>query len=256
MRASAPTIAAGFPDRPFVVLTPLGCIIMTIHEMQNLARSTLAYCAANISPGMSLPALRRLCETYMLEHGADSFWYWDVGAFVFSGTETSRSVSGRRYQTSNRVIAADDIITIDLSPQHAKVWGDFARTLIIEDGRVVTDPTQIQNEVWRNGLATEDHLHQTLFRVAQPDTTFEELFYLLNREINVCGYQNLDFLGNLGHSIEKDKQNRIYIEKGNQRKLSSVEAFTFEPHIGLPKSAYGFKKEDIYTFVNGQLVAL
>ena len=31
----------------------------------------------------------------MLELGADSFWYWNVGALVFSGKETTLSVSGR-----------------------------------------------------------------------------------------------------------------------------------------------------------------
>jgi len=29
----------------------------------------------------------------MLELGADSFWYWNVGAFVFAGDETTISVS-------------------------------------------------------------------------------------------------------------------------------------------------------------------
>ena len=27
---------------------------------------------------------------------ADSFWYWDVGAFVFAGDETTVSVSGKQ----------------------------------------------------------------------------------------------------------------------------------------------------------------
>ena len=30
--------------------------------------------------------------------------------------------------------------------------------------------------------------------------------------------------------------------------LSSVEAFTFKPHIGRPGSCYGFKMENIYAF--------
>lgn len=34
----------------------------------------------------------------MLSHGADSFWYWDVGAFVFAGDKTAVSVSGREYK--------------------------------------------------------------------------------------------------------------------------------------------------------------
>ena len=42
------------------------------------------------------------------------------------------------------------------------------------------------------------------------------------------------------HEIVKDKRQRIYIEKGNTEKLSAVEALTFEPHIGLHGSLYGF----------------
>ena len=89
-----------------------------------------------------------------------------------------------------------------------------------------------------------------------PDTTFEELYFYINDFIVQNGYVNLDFLGNLGHSIVKDKRHRIYIEKGNTEKLSAVEAFTFEPHISLPGSLYGFKKENIYEFNGGVLTKL
>ena len=53
---------------------------MTIHEMQNLNRATIEHASKVIVPGMTLIELRKLCEEYMLSHGADSFWYWDVGA--------------------------------------------------------------------------------------------------------------------------------------------------------------------------------
>ena len=46
-----------------------------------------------IKPGMSLIDLRNDLEKKMLELGADSFWYWNVGAFVFAGDETTISVS-------------------------------------------------------------------------------------------------------------------------------------------------------------------
>jgi len=55
---------------------------MTIHEMQNLNRATIEYASTAIIPGMTLVELRQLCEEYMLSHGADSFWYWDVYASV------------------------------------------------------------------------------------------------------------------------------------------------------------------------------
>lgn len=74
------------------------------------------------------------------------------------------------------------------------------------------------------------------------------------RKIAEKEYVNLDFMGNLGHSIVTDKKDRIYTEKGNNAKLSSVRAFTFEPHISLPGSQYGFKMENIYCFEDDKLI--
>lgn len=229
---------------------------MTIHEMQNLNRATIQYISTVISPGMSLIELRRLSEDYMLSHGADSFWYWDIGAFIFSGDKTAVSLSGRDYKTDDRIIADEDIITVDLSPQKNSIWGDYARTLIVEGGKVVSDIGKIQNDEWRNGIKTEQYLHEAMMSFVNSNTTFEELFYYINGKIANSGYINLDFLGNLGHSIVKNKKERIYIEKGNTEKLSDVEAFTFEPHISLPMSPYGFKRENIYAFCNRKLVEL
>ena len=42
---------------------------------------------------MTLLEIRNLCETKMIELEADSFWYWDVGAFVFAGDETIKFAS-------------------------------------------------------------------------------------------------------------------------------------------------------------------
>lgn len=229
---------------------------MTIHEMQNLNRASIEYVSTVIVPGMTLVELRKLCEAYMLSHGVDSFWYWDVGAFVFAGDKTAVSVSGREYKTDNHIIEPNDIITIDLSPQNNCIWGDYARTLIVENGSIVKDIEQIQNDEWRDGLKMEAYLHEAMRGFVDENTTFEELFYYINDQIKARGYVNLDFLGNLGHSIVKEKKQRIYIEKGNTEKLSAVEAFTFEPHISLLGSLYGFKKENIYGFNDGVLVEL
>jgi Xaa-Pro aminopeptidase len=205
---------------------------------------------------MKLTEVRRLCEDKMLTLGADSFWYWDIGAFVFLGDETTVSVSGREYVTSDRLIAADDIITIDLSPQNDNIWGDYARTIILEDGKVVDDISNIRNDEWRSGLLMEEELHAELLSFATPQTTFEELYFHINQLITDRGFINLDFLGNLGHSIVKDKNERIYTEKGNNALLSSVDYFTFEPHISVPNSKYGYKKENIYYFESNRLIEL
>ena len=112
---------------------------MQYKDVQNIAKMTIQFIKENIQPGMTLIEIRDLCETKMIELGADSFWYWDVGAFVFAGDETTLSVSGKEYTTSERVIAENDIITIDLSPQNGDIWGDYARTIILENGKVVDD---------------------------------------------------------------------------------------------------------------------
>ena len=199
---------------------------MEYREVQKIAKDTIAYIRNEIKAGMSLVEVRRLCEEKMLAEGADSFWYWDIGAFVFSGDETTVSVSGREYSTSDRIIQPDDIITIDLSPQCGNIWGDYARTVIIENGKVVTDIGMVKNDEWRNGLLMEDKLHSELISFAAPETTFEELYLHINSFIREHGFVNLDFMGNLGHSIAKRKDDRIYIEKGNQTALSSVDLFS------------------------------
>ncbi len=81
---------------------------------------------------MNLLEIRKLCEKKLLELGADSFWYWDVGVFV--GDETTVSVSGKQYVTADRHINNNDIITIDLIPQIDNIWGNYARTVIVENG--------------------------------------------------------------------------------------------------------------------------
>lgn len=228
---------------------------MQYAEVQSIAKKTIEFIKEYIHPGMTLLEVRNLCESKMLELGADSFWYWDVGAFVFAGDETALSVSGKEYITSDRVIAKNDIITIDLSPQNGDTWGDYARTIIIENGSVVGSDN-IGNDEWKKGLQMEQYLHEEMCKFITPKTTFEELYYYINGIIEEKGYINLDFMGNLGHSIVRQKNDRVYIEKGNQMCLGNVSYFTFEPHISVKGSKYGYKRENIYYFDKGVIKEL
>lgn len=225
-------------------------------QIQLAAKQTIEHIKNIIRPGMNLLEIRKLCEEKLLELGADSFWYWDVGAFVFAGDETTVSVSGKQYVTADRVIGNNDIITIDLSPQAGNIWGDYARTIVVENGNVVDDIERIENPEWKSGLKMEEKLHVELLSFVTSETTFEELYYHMNEFIVQNGFVNLDFMGNLGHSIVKAKGDRIYIEKGNATKLKAVKYFTFEPHIAFPNSKYGYKKENIYYFDGDRLVEL
>ena len=229
---------------------------MEYKNVQKIAKETIKYIKGEIKPGMTLKEVRSLCEDKMRELGADSFWYYNIGAFVFSGDETTVSVSGKEYIISDRVIAADDIVTIDLSPQVGDTWGDYARTIIVENGKAVQSDDDIMNSEWRGGVEMEKRLHKRMTEIVSPLMTFEELYYRMNEFMMADGYINMDFLGNLGHSIVRRKEDRIYIEKGNKAKLGDVSFFTFEPHISVGGSKYGYKMENIYYFDKGEIKEL
>ena len=153
------------------------------------------------------------------------------------------------------VAIKNDIITIDLSPQNGDTWGDYARTIIVENGKVV-ETNNVSNDEWKKGLLMEEYLHEEMCKFVTPETTFEQLYYHINGIIEENGYINLDFMGNLGHSIVRQKNDRVYIEKGNRICLGDVRYFTFEPHISVRGSKYGYKRENIYYFENGVIKEL
>ena len=221
--------------------------------VQQIAKDTVAYLKTAVRAGMRLTEIRRLCEEKMRAHGADSFWYYDIGAFLFSGDETAVSLSGRDYQTPDRALTETDILTVDLSPQCGDIWGDYARTIVLENAQIRQNASDIQNAEWRRGLLTEELLHREMRRFVKPETTFSALCEHMNCVIEAEGFVNLDYRGNLGHSIETARGARIYIEPGNARPLASVRYFTFEPHIALPNSKFGYKHENIYYFADSIL---
>ena len=88
------------------------------------------------------------------------------------------------------------------------------------------------------------------------DTSFHQLYEFANDAISTAGYENLDFTGNVGHSIEMHRESRLYLENGNYRMLSEASCFTFEPHIRRKGGDWGFTREDIYYFSHGRCTAV
>lgn len=225
-------------------------------KAQNIAKDAMNQTRQWVRAGQSLQAVRDYCEQVMRKLGAEGFWYYGIGAFIFSGEDTVVSVSGRDYQTPERTVQNQDLLTIDLSPRYDGAWGDYARTLVIDGGKALPDAECAQRRKWREGVLAERLLHQELRQVARPSMTFEELHAYMNERIHQLGYENLDLHGNLGHSIEHRPEDRIYIEEGNTAPLASAELFTFEPHIRQLNGTFGFKHEDIYRFADGDLRTL
>jgi len=226
-------------------------------RVQKIAKDALHHAGLVMKVGWTEKKIAKECRGYMRFHGVHSFWYHNVPALVLVGERTTLSISGREYDPTDTRVQKNDLITIDLSPEIDGCWGDYARSFVMEDCKVVglhdmDFPKSIEHF---EGLNEEWGLHLCLLRTAHPEMTFEEVFHKMNDLIQEKGYENLDFKGNLGHSIENHLGKRVYIERGCQRKLGEG-LFTFEPHIRKPGSKFGYKLEDIYYFEDVVLNAL
>ncbi|WP_138752044.1 M24 family metallopeptidase [Paenibacillus sinopodophylli] len=225
-------------------------------KVQSIAKDTIAELKKGIKAGISEREIMFKAEEIMRSKGIENFWYYDIGAFVHVGKRTIISESGKQYTPSEIVVGRNDIITVDLSPELDNYWGDYARTIIVMDGNTIDDDS-IENAIeFSQGINTGKELHRAFIEFIKPDMTFEKVYLHMNAVIHHLGYSNLDFSGNLGHSIAFNKDQRKYFELGNETKLSEVSYFTFEPHVKQRDGVYGYKREDIYYFQNGNAVAL
>lgn len=216
---------------------------------QNIAKETMSELHEFITVGMSEKTIEEKALELMTEKGSNSWWYHGIGALVLLGKRSIESMSGHDcYSSEENCVSENDVITIDIAPTVDGYWGDYARTIFMENS-VVAPEDAPSNPLFRQGLDAELYLHAKLKEIATPEMTYEELFLKLNDEITSLGFENLDIHGNLGHSIEMDQKDRVYIERGTTRSFKEVgKPFTLEPHIRQKGGKLGFKRENIYYF--------
>ena len=218
---------------------------------QDIARETLNELEGILCAGMSEKQIEKIVCDRMIEKGSGPFWYHGVGALVLSGRRSTSSLSARDYQADDVFVLRDrDIVTVDCSPTYEGQWGDYARTFFIENGRAVSED-DVKDPEFRQGLEAELHLHRFLMEELNAGMTYEDVYSALMEQIAKLGFVNLDFHGNLGHSIETDEKKRICLEKGNKKTFREYgKPFTLEPHIAVPNGSFGYKRENIY-FIDG-----
>ncbi|MCF2557355.1 aminopeptidase P family protein [Fournierella massiliensis] len=223
----------------------------SVHAAQDIARLAMERTAARLRPGLSEAQIVQMVLGEMEALGSEGWWYHGVGALVLVGPGRSlASISGRDYRPlADAVLEENDLVTLDLGPVLNGAWGDYARTVFLEGGRPVLEPQEPSLPAFRQGYQMELRLHKELMDWARPHHTYEEVWQHMNGLLAAEGWQNRDFHGNLGHSIEKLAGERIYLENGNAATLGGYgKPFTFEPHICLPGGEWGFKREQIYAF--------
>lgn len=221
--------------------------------VQSKAKNVLSAIATTISARSTERTIVDTAISMLAAVGITETWYYECPAFVLLGSRSCLSLSGRDYVPAEEPVGTENLLTIDLSPCEGVLWGDYARSLCVENGGVVPHPSSPD---FRDGMKVETSLHQQMTHFVTPDTSFHQLYEFANDSIASAGYENLDFMGNVGHSIESRREDRIYVEKGNHRRLSEVSCFTFEPHIRRKGGRWGFKHEDIYFLENERCIAV
>lgn len=220
--------------------------LLTAHRrVQHAAKSVLRQLAREIGPDDTEQSIATRAQAALRNHGIQQTWYHDCPALVLLGSRSCLSCSGRDYRPSLEPVGQTNLVTIDLSPSHEGHWGDFARSLPVEGGCVSLEPEDPQ---FRAGLAFVRRLQTAMRAFVTPRTTFDDLAAWAAQRMDVEGFLNLDFRGNVGHSIAARREDRVYIEAGNHQPLSDVGLFTFEPHVRAAGGAWGFKHEDIFFF--------
>lgn len=220
--------------------------LVTAHRrVQDAAKAVLRALAEDIGPDDTEDSIAKRATTALAHRGIRETWYHDCPALVLLGSRSSMSVSGRDYRPGSESVGQNNLVTIDLSPSHLGCWGDCARSFPVEQGRVTFSPS---SPAFSAGLSLLRRLHSGMRLFVRPQTTFHELAIWTARQIESAGFVNLDFRGNVGHSIATRREDRIYIEEGNTMPLGEVSFFTFEPHVRAAGERWGFKHEDIFFF--------
>ena len=213
--------------------------------VQEIAKKVLSELPEVIHSDSTEQSIAAFATQRLAELGATGTWYYCCPALVLLGSRSCLSISGKDYTPSDETVGGMNLISVDLSPCIGKVWGDCSRSFAVEGGRVVAD---IRSTDLSRGFEMQQLIHDELVKFATPGVTFHDLYCFANECISSNGYENLDFLGNLGHSIASSLDDRIFIEQNNHERLGNVSCFTFEPHLRPIGGTWGFKHENIYFF--------
>ncbi len=235
--------------------------IKKYQQAQAIARKTISEISKTIRPGMTKEDISESAKEVMLSIGATGFWYYNIPAIVFIGKDTVL-YSKEHINTAKERVMEKDILWIDLSPQIGNYWGDYTRTLILNEGKVIRKKDYSNLEDHKSckdfvKLAIDIELIQNkIIQVIHPEMNFSELTELTIDTINELGYINVDTRNNFGHTIVKDIKARSFIVEESKIKLKDV-LFAFEVQIGKKGLDYSARIEDVFYFNgNNKLIKL
>lgn len=224
---------------------PTDSSIVEQRRIQHATKDVLTELASKISALDTERSIADKAYQQLCLRGLVDTWYYQSPALVLLGSRSCWSQSGKDYEPSLEVVGQFNLVTVDLSPSLRNLWGDCARSFYIEQGQVKPHPSSPELLA---GKVFLENLHAEVLHFARPETTYHELFEWTNQQIAAVGFENLDFLGNVGHTISARREEREFITAYNCHRLSDTSFFTFEPHVRVVGGRWGFKHENIFFF--------
>lgn len=198
-------------------------------KAQLLARDVAEAAAEVCWPGMTEKELARWAEETLRARGSTGLWTmvnvgFGAGSLKCFPTE----------MPSDRMLWNLDTGYIDVHPVVDGWWGDCTRTFVIGD-----QPEYLQAKVDIQAI------HDQVLAAAYPGMPANELWAVFNDCIAGTGWNAMDRLGNIGHSIGQNiSYTQGYIDKNNTTPMWG--GWAVEPFIG--NHNYGVKVEDVIWF--------
>ena len=198
--------------------------------VQRVALTAAAAAVDAARPGRSERDLELVASDTMRAGGAVSVWtITNIG--IGPGSRVCFPTQG----PGDRVAGDLDVAVVDVHPIGADgAWGDCTRTALIGDDREAQE-----------AMAQLEEIHAATLASCRPGMPASELFGGCLERIQAAGFELLDQLGNIGHSLTAGAAYVDgFIDAGNETPMWG--AWAIEPFVGV--GDLGLKLEDVVWF--------
>ena len=208
-------MTASFPPAP-----PPGLVAAqraTIEVTEKVLRGVRA--------GVSEQELAARAGSLARERGATGVW-----TPIAAGAGEGNRVCHPDHPPTARVVAEEDVVYLDLTPDFGGWPGDATRSVAVGG-----------NPAHRAIVAGCLRIERALIAACRPGMAASQLFGAAAAMLAAEGYELLDLLGNIGHDLGHGAAVTGFIDAGNDTPMWG--AWAIEPHIG--RDGIGAKFEDV-----------
>jgi Xaa-Pro aminopeptidase len=197
---------------------------------QRIARDAAEAACAAARPGLTEAAMERVAADAMRERGATAIW-----TITNVGVGEGARICFPTGQPGERALGDTDVAVVDVHPITPDGWwGDCTRTALVgaDAGAAAA-------------LAELEAIHAATLAACRPGIPASELFGGCAQRIAAAGFELLDELGNIGHSLTPGAAYlHGFIDATNDTPMWG--AWAIEPFVGAGE--LGLKREDLVWF--------